>query len=94
MSLCSWSRSASCRGQRGEQGGERGRRTTRASEPETSLPPAALRGPSLARRNDARQGSLVHKLRCTRGSGTRRIVAARSLGVRGSAEASVEPGEA
>lgn len=94
MSLRLWPRSASCRGQRGEQGGERGRGTTTASEPETSLPPPASRGPSLVRRSDAKQGSLVHKLRGTRGSGTRRIVAARRLGVRGSAEAAVGPGDA
>lgn len=89
MSLRPWRRSAGCRGQRGEQGGERGLETTRASEPETSLPLPASRGPSLARSTSTRQGSLVHKLRGTRGNGTQRIVAARRLGVCSSAEASV-----
>lgn len=64
---------------------------TWASEPETSLLPPVSRGPSLGRRSEATQGP---KLRGTRGSGTRQIVAALRLDVRGSAEARGVPGKA
>lgn len=60
---------------------------TWTSEPETSRLPPVSRGPSLGRRSEATRGRLGHKLRGTRGSGTRQIVAALRLGVRGSAEA-------
>lgn len=67
---------------------------TWTSEPETSLLPPVSRGPSLGRRSEATRGPLGHKLRGTCGSGTRQIVAALRLDVRGSAEASGVPGEA